>query len=413
MKKKNTVLYTLIYQLILLLSTLGVVLIIYLAVSILPELIKIIRSSKDVLHFSDMLFNDENLKSIGIKVIIIILTAMSEGVMFGFRIKIRHYTDFTAEGMHKKYSSYDRLSAKEKAQIDMQKLMDIERVLDSATLRQITHKGSKEPDKELDKLIGLNNVKKSVKEMAARMEYETKFKKKNKKVQPISSMHMCFLGPPGTGKTTVARIMTGILYKYKYIRKNQCIEIDGNFLKGNSPGETSKKTSLLIKKALGGVLFIDEAYALLEDTQEGYGQEAIATIVKEMEDNKDDIIIILAGYENEMKKLINSNPGLYSRIKIYLWFESYSIEELGMIFNFMANNEKFYVTLETLEKFKSLISKDIGKKNFGNARTVRNYLDKIIDKHAYNIINGNIDSKMLYTLCPGDVIIQQKEDIFI
>lgn len=413
MKKQNSFIYSALYPIILFLSVIGVFVIIYLSVSILPNLIKIIKSSKNVANFSKTVFDANGMKLIGLKLIVIIVLAILEGIFYGLRIKIRHHTDFNQEGMSKKYSSYDKLSAKDKAKLDMQKLADTERLLDSATLRQVTHKGAKEPETEMNKLIGLNNVKKSINEMAARMEYESKLKGKKKTTQTISTMHMCFLGPPGTGKTTVARIMAGFLYKYKYIRKNQCVEIDGNFLKGNSPGETSKKTALLIKKALGGVLFIDEAYSLLEDKSSGYGQEAIATIVKEMEDNKENIIIILAGYENEMKMLINSNPGIYSRIKTYLWFNNYSIEELGMIFDFMANQENYYVPLESMDKFKAIIKKDINKKNFGNARTVRNYLDKIIDKHAYNIINGNIEKEMTYTICPIDITVQQNKNNFM
>lgn len=401
--------YKTAYLAVLILATASATGALYLGVSILPELINIYKDTNGN-NMLGAIFAKEHFMSVGLNVIILAILAASQGIWFKLRIELRHRTEFNDEGLNKKYSGYDTLSAKDKAEIDKQKLLDIERILDSATLRQITHKGSKKPDEDIKKLIGLETVKKSMREMAARMEYEKKIRK-NKKAK-FNTMHMCFMGPPGTGKTSCARIMAGFLYRYGYIKKNQCIEVDGNFLKGNNPGETTKKTSILIRKALGGVLFIDEAYALLDNGANGYGQEAIATIVKEMEDQKDEFIVILAGYDNEMKKLIDSNPGIYSRIKNYLWFTNYTLEELGQIFNFMANEEGFYVPHETIEKFKEKIAKDVSKRNFGNARTVRNYLDKIIDRHAVNLMSRTIEKDMAYTLCPEDIIFSQPEDVF-
>lgn len=340
-------------------------------------------------------------------VIIIVLLALQK-VFYTLRIKLRHVVDFNKDGLSKKFESYDKLSAAQKAKIDEQRLMDAERILDTNMLRKMTHKGSLNPEKDMEKLIGLESVKKEMSEMAARMEYEETHKK-NKKAQNLEmSMHMCFLGPPGTGKTTCARIMVGFLYRYHYIKKNKCIEVDGNFLKGVNQGETSTKVTMLIKQAMGGVLFIDEAYALLSGAS-GTQQEAVATIVKAMEDYRDDLIIIFAGYENEMKELINSNPGIFSRIKHYMWFGNYTDENLRMIFNSMANEAGFCVSLEALDRFSQKMAIEKKRTNFGNARTVRNCLEKAIDKHSYNIINKILPEEKAYSIEAEDIILKSKE----
>lgn len=339
----------------------------------------------------------------------IIFLAILTKVLYSARIKIRHITDFNKHGRSKKFESYDKLSAAQKAKIDEQKLMDAERILDTNQLRKMTHKGSVDPEKDMEKLIGLKEVKQTMLEMAARMEYEQKHaKKKNAEV----SMHMCFLGPPGTGKTTSARIMAGYLYKNKFIKKNKCIEVDGNFLKGVNPGETSTKVELIIEQALGGVLFIDEAYALLNGGF-GAGEEAVATIVKSMEDNRGDLVIILAGYEKEMKELINSNPGIFSRIKYYMWFGNYTDEDLRTIFTSMANEQGFCVSAEALDRFSQKMHMEKKKKNFGNARTVRNTLEKAIDKHSYNIMKNVLKKDKMYMIEAVDIDMSSKaENIF-
>ena len=210
-------------------------------------------------------------------------------LLFEARIKLRNIVDYDEFGVSKKYGKYERMSAKEKKVIDMQKMADMERILSSSQIKKLTHKGSEDPCKDMKKLIGLRNVKDKMNEMVARMEFE----RSSKKMQ-ISSKHMAFLGSPGTGKTTVARIMTGFLYQNKYIKKNKCVEVDGNFLKSSTSADTAIKTELIIREALGGVLFIDEAYALVEGS-DGIGEQAVATLIKAMEDRKGEFVLILAG----------------------------------------------------------------------------------------------------------------------
>ena len=368
------------------------------------------------LSFNYMPFGNSVGVNAMIYITIIALLILAEKALFQARIKVRHHTDFDDDGMAKKFNSYDKLSAKEKAEFDRQKLMDTERLIDSATLRKITHAGSKDPEKDMSELIGLTEVKRKMHEMASRMAYEKsrhgKNKKKKNELNEQLSMHMCFIGPPGTGKTTCARIMAGFLYKYGYIKENKCIEVDGNFLKGGYKGETTEKTKLLIQKARNGVLFIDEAYALLENTGDGYGQEAIATIVKEMEDKRGEFVVIFAGYDYEMKVFVNSNPGIFSRIKHYLWFEPYSINDLAKIFRFMAKSEGYDVLPETIIAFKKRMSIEVNQNNFGNARSVRNCLEKAIDKHATNIMDQRISDEYTSILCPEDIEIRRRESDF-
>lgn len=321
-----------------------------------------------------------------------------------WRQKLRDLVEYDENGLSKTHGQFSQLSRKEREAIDRQKTLDAERILSATTFKTICHDGSQNCHEELDRLIGLQNVKDRIHEMEARMDYEKKAesdnkdkhkRRKNNRTQTLSSMHMMFYGKPGAGKTTVARIMTGLLYEYGYIRKNQCVEIDGNFFNGLSVGESSKRANMLITKSLGGVIFIDEAYALLSN---GGGQEVIATIVKAMEDHRDEIVFIFAGYEKEMEKLVRSNPGIESRIKYHLYFEEYNLGELKQIFKEMAHEKNLLVSEKLLDAFSNEIMYKKSQPDFGNARTVRNMLDTIIDKHAVNLRNGSIPETDRYKL---------------
>ena len=202
-----------------------------------------------------------------------------------------------------------------------------------------------------------------------------------------------------THNTTIARIMTSFLYQYGYIKENKCIEIDGNFLKAGTDSAT--KTELVIREAFGGVLFIDEAYALM-DSSDASGEQVIATLIKQMEDNRDKFILILAGYTNEMKKLIAANPGFESRIKDYLYFPDYNEVEMREILRFMANKQNFFVDESAYSVFDVVVGKERRLKSFGNARTVRNILDKAIDKHSLNLMKNVIGQEDRYRLVAAD-----------
>lgn len=332
------------------------------------------------------------------KVVWMILAAVCIGLLIpitNIRRKLRDEYEYEENGVSKKYGHFEKLSADERKKIEKQKMMDAERILDSQTLKNITHSGSEDPQTDMDAMIGLDSVKKQMTEIAVRMMYERNEWKRNGnkgKFKPKEAMHMIFMGGPGTGKTTVARIMAGFLYKNGYIRKNQSIEVDGNFFKGLTPGESSKKTKILIKKSMGGVLFIDEAYSLLAG---GNGQETIATIVKEMEDYRDDLVIILAGYDKEMKQLVNSNPGIESRVKYYLWFGNYTMGDYQKMFMQLAHKRNLQVSSECLSTVVKRLKYEKTLPNFGNARAVRNLFEKTLDKHAVRVVNKSAEADKL------------------
>lgn len=355
-------------------------------------------------------FNDVGILSSKQKMILFAILAVVCLVIYPFltsyRQKLRDEVEYDENGVSRKKGSFSQLSKKERDAIDAQKMIDAERILPTTALQTITHTGPDDPEKELSSLVGLYEVKAKVKEMLARMSFEMgdpskKRRKKKTATKTLSGMNMIFSGSPGTGKTTVARIMTTFLYQYDYIVKNQIIEVDGNFFNGLSKGESSKRVSMLIQRAKGGVLFIDEAYALLST---GGSQEVIATIVKAMEDYRDEIVFIFAGYSKEMEKLVNSNPGIRSRVKYNLIFPDYSGEELKEIFIRMANDQNLCPTADLIDLIINELMYEKSNGTFGNARSVRTLLDKIIDKHAVNLVDKRITPEEKYRLTKADFI---------
>lgn len=226
-------------------------------------------------------------------------------------------------------------------------------------------------ERQLNDLIGLDTIKNSIKKIKA-------YAVSNKDANDLN-LHMCFYGNPGTGKTEVARIIAGILYENNILPTNKVVEVDRSGLIGQYLGETPQKTMAKIEEAMGGVLFVDEAYALVpKNGGHDYGEEAIATLIKAMEDYRGKFCVILAGYKNQMNEMIASNPGFKSRIQFELDFPNYSREELHKIAKLMLKNRHYTMSDQALEK--SLDIADLKRKeaNFANAREIRNILDQVI-----------------------------------
>ncbi len=226
---------------------------------------------------------------------------------------------------------------------------------------------------ELDALIGLAPVKRMIKKIKA-------YAKRNKDERDFN-LHMCFYGNPGTGKTEVARILSRILYDAGVLKEAKLVETDGQGLLGRAVGDTAPRTEAKINEAMNGVLFIDEAYSLANPSSGGagsYGDEAIAVLLKEMEDRRGQFCVILAGYQNEMKEMLSSNPGFASRIQFTLDFPDYSREELGEIAKLFLQKKKYEIEPPAMELLLDVTEYYRNRPNFANARTVRNVLDQVI-----------------------------------
>lgn len=217
------------------------------------------------------------------------------------------------------------------------------------------------------------------------------------------NLHMVFLGNPGTGKTTVARMISSILYNLKYIKQDKLIEVSSKDLVAEYVGQTAVKTMNVIEKAMGGILFIDEAYALADKNGENtYNGECIATLIKAMEDYRDQLVVIFAGYTKEMQDFLDSNSGIISRIGYTLEFDDYTNDELIDIFKGMVKKSGFSLDEESIEVVNKLIDENRDTKNFGNARFIRNVFEKTVINHVKNTKN-NKRKDILITITKKDI----------
>ncbi len=237
---------------------------------------------------------------------------------------------------------------------------------------------------ELQNLVGLTNVKKLIKEIIAFVEIQEKRKEKNLLAEPIV-LHMIFKGNPGTGKTTVARLIGKLFKEMGVLEKGHLIEIERADIVGEYIGHTALKVREQVKKALDGILFIDEAYSLARGGDKDFGKEAIDALVKSMEDYKDNLILILAGYEYEMKNFLQTNPGLKSRFPIHVDFKDYDTDELIEIAKLMAKKRQYELTKGALVRLKNILTNYNDCYNSGNARLVRNIIEKSIRKQALRL----------------------------
>ncbi len=304
-------------------------------------------------------------------------------------------------------SSRDDLRSFDTGRLAPAKVVEFVRTTNSQTLKpqsdeEIRNQKIQGVMAELDLLVGLKKVKRIVEEIRALIEVQQMRREARLRTEP-QVLHMIFKGNPGTGKTTVARILGKLYKEMGVLEKGHVVEVERADLVGEYIGHTAQRTREQVKKAMGGVLFIDEAYSLARGGHKDFGKEAIDTLVKAMEDYKTSLVLILAGYPNEMASFLRSNPGLRSRFPFHIDFPDYTPDELIKIAEIMLREREYVFSLRARRKLFVMVQNR--RLDHGNARWVRNLIEQAIRLHAVRILarSGPLSREQLMTIEPDDV----------
>lgn len=277
--------------------------------------------------------------------------------------------------------------------------IDVSVVLQQSQILEVLQKLDQE-------LVGLQSVKTRIREIAALLLVERMRRSFGLTTQP-PTLHMSFTGPPGTGKTSVAMRMATILHRLNYVRKGHLVAVTRDDLVGQYIGHTAPKTKEVLKRAMGGVLFIDEAYYLYrQENERDYGQESIEILLQVMENQREDIVVILAGYKDRMATFFQSNPGFSSRIAHHLDFPDYTLSELLAIAQIMLAEQVYRFSPDALQAFETYLKRRMQMPLFANARSVRNAIDRIRLRQANRLFarGGKVSKIDLMTIEAEDVL---------